>query len=420
MKKLMAWLLAAMLMVGCAKNVQTQPYVRALTAEEKAEDLEHLYQTLCKKHKNLFFQTSKDVYESRYRALMAQIPQLSDEAFYYELLSFVALAGDAHTMLGIDKQRVSAPAFLGLLPFEVAKFEGVWRLTGAEKAHSALLGLEVLAVGDMPVDELYSSASTLISHETEAWLDMRFPAVIRYMDALSYLGAAKDENRVTLWLRDGDARVPLELLMLDEAEAEAFEPVRMDVQTPVTGRDDAIYHFRALEGQTLFIQYNECREDPDLSMKAFAAQVEDALRGGAYEKVVLDLRYNSGGNSAMIRLLKQVLAKALKEQAFAFYTLIGPQTFSSGILNAAELKDSGAVLVGMPTGGSVNGYGELGAGELVHMPVKFYYSTKYFLVDPSYEGGSLLPDIELDQSFSGYLDGEDDVVSAIVHDRLPG
>ncbi|WP_262493747.1 S41 family peptidase [Niastella koreensis] len=60
--------------------------------------------------------------------------------------------------------------------------------------------------------------------------------------------------------------------------------------------------------------------------------------------------------------------------------LIGKLTFSSAIMNAIELKrGTNAILVGEPTSGSVNHYGEVRAFRLPHTKIIIGYSTRVSL-----------------------------------------
>ncbi len=150
-------------------------------------------------------------------------------------------------------------------------------------------------------------------------------------------------------------------------------------------------------------------------MSEFAAAVDGLLAGNGYEKVVVDLRYNSGGDSSVWWPLLDALELRQKEQGFPVYTLIGADTFSSGIIDALESRERlSATLIGSPTGGSVNGYGELESFTLPHMPITVSYSTKYFELVPGYEGSSLVPDILVETTLADYLAGRDTVVEAVL------
>ena len=58
-----------------------------------------------------------------------------------------------------------------------------------------------------------------------------------------------------------------------------------------------LYSAKELTQEAYYIQYNQCQEAEDLPMKDFTEYVEEQIQNKGYQKVIIDLRYNSGGNS---------------------------------------------------------------------------------------------------------------------------
>ena len=84
-------------------------------------------------------------------------------------------------------------------------------------------------------------------------------------------------------------------------------------------------------------------------------------------------------------------------------------------MNAAQLKTrAGATLVGTPTGGSANHYGEIQSFTLEYLPLTVYYSTKYFEMLPGGPEGSLMPDIEVERTLTDYVSGKDAALQAVL------
>lgn len=402
---------------GCkTKDTVVTPYMIELTSAQKQEDLDYLFKTLSKSHKNLFFSTSKETFIEEKLKIESQIPTMTDPDFYHALQQFTALAKDGHTSAHLDNERVSQYSFQKALPFAVVKFDGVWRLLMADKDHEDFLGFEVLAVNDTPIEEVYHKSMSLISHETKAWVDSIFSNTINFIDTLSYLNIADNMDYVTLTLRDmEDREVSTDFYAMNEEEIFSAEILKFKTELPITSYENCYYRFLDLDEETFFLQYNRCGEDPDLPMKEFSAKVEEALKQKAYKTVIVDLRYNSGGDSSIMNPLTKILKIHTEEEDFSLFALIGTKTFSSGIINSLDLKNIGATLVGTPTGGAVNGYGELGFIHLPNMPVYVTYSTKYFELVPGYEGTSLIPDIFTEQSFEHYKNGIDNEVYQIMN-----
>jgi hypothetical protein len=381
--------------------------------EARTEDLNYLYETLAGEHKNLFANITRGEYEKAKSQLEMRLAAMTDVEFYHSLREFVAMAGDAHTSLYLDGNRVSRFAFQTALPFALSRFEGIWHLSIANQENEQYLGAQLIAIDNTPIEEVYEKAAALISHDTEAWLAGQFSNTINFIDALNYIGVADSQEYVTLTLLHGGETVEAVFPAMSENDILSADLAKLEPHILNTYPDGSVYRAIDLGSKALFIQYNACKEDPEYPMKDFAADIKAMLDSGVYEKVIVDLRYNSGGNSSvwnpMTNLLKQY-------DNIALYCLIGQETFSSGIINAVDLKEIGARLVGTPTGGAVNHYGEQKSDTLPNLPFIFTYSVKYFEMIKDYGQDSLYPDNLIDQSFQGYMDGIDEVVQSILNE----
>lgn len=148
-------------------------------------------------------------------------------------------------------------------------------------------------------------------------------------------------------------------------------------------------------------------------MKNFTSDLKKALSKKKYSKIIVDLRYNGGGNSAVL----DPLIKLLKKEKCEKYALIGENTFSSAILNAVSLKDdANFTLVGTPTGGSINHYGELKSFTLPDTGWEVYYSSKFFKLSNKYDG-SIIPDVIIEKDAESYFSGIDNEIEYCLNNK---
>ena len=367
--KLGACLLAALLCLPMAAG--------ALTAEERLADLDAFCDGLEQGHKNLYAVTSKAEFAQMREAVAGRIDAMDDAAFFYELRRLAAAIGDAHTTISYSD---SPYAHLRALPFAVRQWQGRWYLAMADQQNGRYLGWEVTAIDGVPMAEVFARAKGIISHENDVWAAQQFSNTINFLEALQFLGVTDAQAQgatLTLASRDGGGESKLFMPGMSEKEIMAAQIVGLRAEAAAATAPSGIYRAMELNGQTLFLQYNVCAEAPDLPMRDFAQKVEEALTQNGYDTLVLDLRYNTGGDSSIWWPLRERLENVRARQALTVYTLIGEQTFSSGIIDALESREYlDAVLVGVPTGGSVNGYGELKSFSLPNSPVTVWYSTK--------------------------------------------
>jgi hypothetical protein len=132
----------------------------------------------------------------------------------------------------------------------------------------------------------------------------------------------------------------------------------------------------------------------------------------AVDRTIVDLRLNGGGDSRII----QPLVKGLRDRRplrarGRLFALVGPGTFSSGLLAALDFRDLDAILVGEPPGAHLNSYGEVRPYTLPRSGLLIQYSTKFFELSKN-GAEALLPDVTVTRSIADALAGRDPVLEA--------
>lgn len=422
MKQKIAILLAvlAVLLTACGNGTSSSSSsgTSQSAGEElspREEDLNLFVSTLEEKHKNLYANISKEEFLAEKEKIAAALPEMSDSGFYYSLRHLLSLVGDAHTSLGYTDSNYKHLTALG---FAVAPYSDGWYLLMLEEQNQQYLGYRLTAIEGVPIDQVFERAKTIMSYDNEVWAQRQFSNTINFLDALQYLGIAGPEAEgVTLTIQPASGGPEEKLAIQGMSEEEIMNSNILQVQrdTIPSTVPSGYYRFQNLGSDAFFIQYNTCQEDPELPMAEFITQAEGAISQGDYSKVILDLRYNTGGDSSIFEPMIAKLKEMKGERGFTVYTLIGGRTFSSGIINAVQTqRELDALLVGSPTGGSVNGYGELQSFTLKNTPIQVYYSTKYFELVPGYDKDSLYPDQEVEQTYSDYKTGQDPEVAWVL------
>lgn len=377
-------------------------------------DLDYLYDGLKEVHPNLFANTPEAEFLTLKTEIEDRLETESDVAFALDLMRLTALAKDSHTALG---NTGSLMAQMRFYPMTLSWRDGKWYLTAAPAMSKALLGKEVTALNGRSLAEVIDSFSAILSADNPVKLRWEFRQCCMAADFYEYLGLAKAGDSLILTLKDG------EKLSLAPLSAEALNDLaHLGTQitvSPTTAKTNKTYWSAFLdngtENRTYYIQYNACREDPELSMEAFAAQVWGDLDTNNVARVILDLRNNGGGSDGVIWPLLTVLRQSIGPDQ-ELVGLIGEATFSSAIINAVELQEMGAVLVGDAASGSVDHFGSVSSFQLPHSKFKVGVSSKYIdlgtLLDADAGRGvvSLEPDISVSQTMADTLAGKDTAV----------
>jgi len=184
--------------------------------------------------------------------------------------------------------------------------------------------------------------------------------------------------------------------------------------TPLWLRNRTRYYwYEYLPGAELvYVAYNSCRDDPALPFATFVQQLTDFVQANGVKGLIVDLRNNYGGNSEVIAPLYRLIGY-FPDSVSAVSVLIGQGTFSSGMFDAIVLADRyGLTLIGEPTGGKPNGYGNVAYFRLPNSGLTVNYSTKQIVQRPNDYSDSVAPDIPVAISPADYFARHDPVLMA--------
>ena len=403
-----------LLMTGCTETAVSEAPING--SEETAkmiEDLNLLSETLEKEHLNLFAKISKESFDAEKARIAAEIPHMTDADFFYALKQLIAMTGDAHTTIGYSD---SIYKHLMALPLAIEKYGDDWYIMMLDEQNAQYLGAKLKAINGVSIQDIFEKSKSVMSFENESWALSQFSNTIAFKEALNYLGIVSGDDKIMLEIETKEKLdTSIEMIPLTETALMSAEIDILEGETVAKTWPEGYYRALSLDDDHLLIQYNVCAESPDLTMASFTDSIKKELSDKNYKTVVIDLRYNTGGNSEVLRPMLNMLKTMKAEKSLEIYTLIGKSTFSSAIINAVQTKDElGSTLIGTATGGNVNGYGEVKTFELKNHPFVVTYSTKYFELIRGYDKDSLYPDVEVKQSLEDYLDGKDTEVEWIL------
>jgi hypothetical protein len=373
------------------------------------QDLAYLASDLPRLHGNLFWKMKRGDFDAAVASLDAAIPRLDDDEIVVGIARIVAMADDAHTHAWLGKRR---------LPLVLYWFEdGVFVVAAPPELRSALR-CRVLRIGDTDIEEAIRRAATLVPNEgNELWIRRQVPDLLVQSDVLHGLEVVSSAESARFVLRDAagvDSTVDLEPRreVKDIPWSAALpEPV------PAYRRKQRIaYWFDSWgESRALFFQYNMCAEIPGKPFTAFCDGLFAAVDEQRPEKLILDLRFNEGGDSEVIRpFLRGLRSRPEVYRKDRVFVLIGRRTFSSGCALARELHRSGRVtLVGEPTGGSPSS--PFRESMQIQLPnSKLGVGLTWRFVGAGEEGSAVDPDIRVRVLSKDYFAGRDPVLEAVL------
>jgi C-terminal processing protease CtpA/Prc len=174
--------------------------------------------------------------------------------------------------------------------------------------------------------------------------------------------------------------------------------------------------FRYLaDSGTLYVRYLRCQDATGFA--AFVQELASTARSAPANRVVLDLRGNGGGSTAVVQPFVDWVRSSPLNVRGRFFVIVDRGTFSSGMDAAIQLAGpTRATLVGEPTGGKPNSYGEVKTFQLGNSGLVVQYATEYFSLVPG-NPPSLEPAVRIEPSFADYAAARDPVLDAIVAGR---
>ncbi|MGH9767564.1 MAG: S41 family peptidase [Blastocatellia bacterium] len=399
-------LLCAALTAARAVTVQTAP---ELSREEKwREDLKYLAGELPKRHKNLFFKITREQFDREIARIAEAVPKLSDPEIRLALWRLAAMIGDPHTRIQYGREKT--------YPIVIYQFSDGAFVAAATEEYKNALGAKLIKIGRTDVERAKEIVRSIITAENESWFKQQFPNYLTDPDILYLLkilpGAS--EGDFTFKDRNGKQFVIRLRPVLTKEPVKLVRPFDSPPgKTPLYLRNAEQYYWREYlaDSKTLYLHYRRCAEMPSQPFNKFAEALLKFMDENPVERMVIDLRLNGGGNSAIFDPFIAALSKRWDvNRTGRLFVLIGRGTFSSAYLNALRLKrDTKAILVGEPTGQRPNAYGEVRTMNLPHSKLLVQYSTKYFKTidgDPP----SLTPDVPVERSSWDYASGRDPVL----------
>lgn len=341
------------------------------TWEEKwFEDIDYLKENLIKRHKNLFFNISREGFEEKINYLKSIVNNLDYDDMKVELSRIVASVKDAHTSIIFPVKEY--------LPFKFYWFQdGIYIIKATEK-YKNVLYKKVISIEGISVAEVIDELKEIISYENDFLFKEQSMKYMQAADILYGLLLIDSVDRAKIQLEDCEINV--ETVSLDELIYNEEDKLPMYAKN----ESENFWYEHIENTKEIYIKYNSCREDGVMKLNEKINQAIEYINENSIEKLTIDLSDNLGGDSRLIRpLIDFIKINASINKKENLRVIIGRRTFSSALLNAYEFKnETNAKILGEPSGGKPNCYGEILKFQLPNSKFIVTYSTRYYkLID---------------------------------------
>lgn len=301
-----------------------------------------------------FFHTKKELEQKIENQLVKDKYDQYDLCYVMNsLIKFMLSKYDSHTKVLFSKGRY--------LPIELKIVDNEVYIINVSLKFSKFKAWKVLEINEVIVNRLLEEIEKICCYSTDEYLRTRQVSILEDIDILRTLPSIDSATfKFDFLVADGEQRevISFDINNLDDELEDNFLPENYSYE---------------IVNDCVVIHYNSCRDKDKMDeLIKKIGKIND-------DKYIIDLRYNGGGDSSIIRPLVEFL-KGKKVVA-----LINEYVFSSGRMALVELKKIGAYVIGTNISTSLNAFGnnpseyKIDGTELI---VK--RSSNYFLYDSDY------------------------------------
>lgn len=348
--------------------------------------------------------------------LIPEIGEYTDKEIVYELARVTASLGDAHSAVDVG--------FRDNFPLQFAWLSdgtgmGIYPV-GVSAPYEELLLQKLIAVNDVPIEDIAQRLSVYISHENDQWVmwNLANPHSVGFVTqraALEIIGVMEPDDtgaEFTFETENGDGKYTIECL-----SAQEYEQTPMITRDAPMWRSGEYYWYELLDqGGSLYVRFQKMYEKPECSMSLFVAEVRKELRNAPEPmRIIFDLRDNTGGYSFMAEM-NSLISAVNQSRTDGVYVLINEGTFSAGVQAAYRLANGieGAKLVGSPTGQFVNNFSTPVVFTLPNHGYPFCVSSVFLYGAREETGTALCPDVLVYQTVDDYKSKRDTVLEYVL------
>jgi len=404
--------------------------------EKWQKDLRELELQLIERHVDPFHTVSREEFEAAVDDLEARIPDLTQPEILVGFAQLVARIGDGHTSLYPGNQKKK---WFHIYPIILWSFSDGMYVIATTPEHTDLFGKRLVAIDDTPIEEASRRVATTIGADNEMEYTYTVPFELRRPEMLHVLEIAASADRAEYHFEGGLRKTfqPLTVKKYRDMEYRTANNL-YEGQAPPSARPEFLFatpltleHLQQrkyywwtwlADERTLFFQYNVCWDQKD--RPPFAEVVDELFRAmdeRPVERLVIDLRQNSGGEPKIAEPLIEELARRTEfSEEGRLFVLVGRRTYSAALTNAAQLRSrAGARIVGEAPRGKPNSPSEGRDVDLKRTKIYFTVSTQFVERDPALGDAEFLPvDVEATLSFDQYRRAHDPVLEAALAAEL--
>lgn len=373
------------------------------------KDIDYLSEELPKNHVNLFFKLSEKEFNKEIKILKRNVYKLNDDEIMIELMKIFAAIGDEHTNINYsDGNR---------FPLKFYWFEDGIYVIDTIPEYNEIKECRLSKINGVDINEIVKEVANLIPNFNNQWVKYNTPSLLVAPNILYGIDIIDSKDKETFtFINNEDVEFSMDI---KSSKADTISWIDKESESlPLHMQNtDKFYWFEYMtENNLIYYKHDVCRDQKENPSIDFSIELFNLIKEKNPDKLILDLRDNSGGDSRYIdNIIDKINLTAPELNAEnKLYIITGRKTFSSAVLNCLYARaNSNAIFIGEATGGNPNGYGEVLIMELPNSKKKLSYSIKKF---ESFDKAmnTFEPDINVEINSTDYFEDRDPVFEAII------
>ena len=394
-------------------------HARSIAPTSAADDVRLLASSIEQIHPDPFRSVSKDRFESEVNALAQRAPTLSRSQLLVGVLRVIALLGDRNGHTGLFPGDPAHSRELHFYPLRLYDFaDGLYVVDAADRS---LVRGRLVAIEGKPISEVFALVEPLVPRDNSSNLRGLAPHYALTAEVLDGLGIVDGTGQAEFTLERPDGqRVDVALAAIpasryistfSDALYGHYPSILPGAPRPLylASSGKQMWARTLASGRAVYVGYNAVVPPSP----AFVRKLERLVKGKAVRRVIVDVRLNGGGDNTTYGPLMALFGSSPVNKRGKLYLLTGRATFSAAANFAAEIdRDTRAIIVGEPTGGGVETYGDTfpvllpTTGWTVHIASRYHDRRR----GPTDRRLAVEPDVPIDLTSADYFAGRDPVL----------
>lgn len=408
--KILSFMISIIIIVFMFCGCGTQ-YLGGNRIERWEKDLNYLQEALPNKHVNAFFKIREDDFNNKIEELKSDLNNLRDEEVENRIYEIVASIGDAHTK--------AYKQYDYRFPLNFWYFGDDLYLINTTEEYKQALYCKVESIDGQDIREIEEKLKVLTVQSNESNIKKTLPSLLSRPDVLKGAGIINNEESVIFTFKnsnDNDFTLEIkaipnsdikDIMIMDNPEDESNPLYRQ--------HSDLNYWYKFLEdSKILYFKYNKCLpSEKSGDIEQVINEVCNYIGSGNVNKVVIDMRNNSGGSDGYLSPLIDKILNSDLNVSNKFYVIVGRETFSSAIIESCNIRqNTNATFIGESTSGTPRHYGATKNFTLPNSKMRIVHSTKFIDMSDDYSD-SFVPNKTIELSIEDYKNKVDPIMEYI-------